>query len=121
MQNPACTVVDFLLCIGDVARLLLQRKFVRLPDLSCNVDLGDAIFHRAQNIFLLDAGTAVQHYRDLEAMLVGKTTEQAKAEKAALLKAYAERMVLTRGRVSAEYRKTVCMNLLSDFLTEKGI
>ena len=54
-------------------------------------------------------------------MLVGKTTEQAKAEKAALLKAYAERMVLTRGRVSAEYRKTVCMNLLSDFLTEKGI
>lgn len=60
-------------------------------------------------------------YRDLEAMLVGKTTEQAKAEKAALLKAYAERMVLTRGRVSAEYRKTVCMNLLSDFLTEKGI
>lgn len=63
----------------------------------------------------------VLRYRDLEAMLVGKTTEQAKAEKAALLKAYAERMVLTRGRVSAEYRKTVCMNLLSDFLTEKGI
>ena len=28
---------------------------------------------------------------------------------------------LTRGRVSAEYRKTVCMNLLGDFLTEKGI
>ena len=63
----------------------------------------------------------VLRYRDLEAMLVGKTVEEAKAEKAALLKAYAERMVLTRGRVSAEYRKTVCMNLLADFLTEKGI
>ena len=63
----------------------------------------------------------VLRYRDLEAMLVGKSVDDAKAEKAALLKAYSERMVLTRGRVSAEYRKTVCMNLLSDFLTEKGI
>ena len=37
------------------------------------------------------------------------------------LKAYAERMMLTRGRVSAEYRKNVCMNLLNDFLTKFGI
>lgn len=37
------------------------------------------------------------------------------------IKAYAERMVLTRGRVSAEYRKAVCMNLLRDFLTTYGI
>lgn len=63
----------------------------------------------------------VLRYRDLEAMLIGKTVEEAKAEKAALLKAYSDRMVLTRGRVSAEYRKTVCVNLLADFLTEKGI
>ena len=34
---------------------------------------------------------------------------------------YGEKLVLTRGRVSAEYRKTVCMNLLGDFLAEKGI
>ena len=51
----------------------------------------------------------------------GKTVEQAKAAKADVLKAYSEKLVLTRGRVSAEYRKTVCMNLLGDFLTEKGI
>lgn len=63
----------------------------------------------------------VLHYRELEAMLIGKTVEQAKAAKADVLKAYSEKLVLTRGRVSAEYRKTVCMNLLGDFLTEKGI
>lgn len=63
----------------------------------------------------------VLRYRDLEAMLIGKTVDEAKRLKADLLRAYAERMVLTRGRVSAEYRKTVCMNLLGDFLNEKGI
>ena len=51
----------------------------------------------------------------------GKTVEEAKAIKPELLKAYGEKLVLTRGRVSAEYRKTVCMNLLGDFLAEKGI
>ena len=60
-------------------------------------------------------------YEELEAMLVGKTVAQAKAARADVLKAYSEKLVLTRDRVSAEYRKTVCMNLLGDFLTEKGI
>ena len=59
--------------------------------------------------------------RELEAMLPGKTLEEAKAIKPELLRAYSEKLVLTRGRVSAEYRKTVCMNLLGDFLTEKGV
>ncbi len=63
----------------------------------------------------------VLRFKDLEANLIGKTLEEAKAEKQALLKAYSDKMVLTRGRVSAEYRKTVCMNLLKDFLEEKGI
>ena len=63
----------------------------------------------------------VLRYKDLEAMLVGKTVEEAKALKADYLRAYAERMTLTRGRVSAEYRKNVCMNLLADFLTRFGI
>ena len=63
----------------------------------------------------------VLRYRDIEATLVGKTIDEAKAMKADYLKAYAERMALTRGRVSAEYRKNVCMNLLNDFLTKFGI
>lgn len=63
----------------------------------------------------------VLRYRDLEAMLIGKTIEEAKAQKSDFLNAYAERMTLTRGRVSAEYRKTVCMNLLGEFLAKFGI
>ncbi len=63
----------------------------------------------------------VLRYKDIEAMLIGKTIAEAKALKADYLKAYADRMALTRGRVSAEYRKTVCMNLLGEFLTKFGI
>ena len=63
----------------------------------------------------------VLRYRDIEAKLIGKTVDEAKAMKADYLKAYAERMVLTRGRVSAEYRKSVCMNLLGNFLAKFGI
>ena len=58
---------------------------------------------------------------DLDAMLIGKTVEQAKALKDAYLAAYQDAIVPIRGRVSAEYRKTVCMNLLRDFLTTYGI
>ncbi|MCR5661193.1 MAG: FAD binding domain-containing protein [bacterium] len=63
----------------------------------------------------------VLRYRDIEAMLTGKTIEEAKALRADFIKAYADRMVLTRGRVSAEYRKAVCMNLLGAFLDKFGI
>lgn len=63
----------------------------------------------------------VLRFRDLEALLVGKSVDEARAVRADVLNAYRDRLVLTRGRVSAEYRKTVCMNLLNDFLTEKGI
>ena len=54
-------------------------------------------------------------------MLIGKTIEEAKALKADFLAAYVEAIQPIRGRVSADYRKKVCMNLLGDFLTEKGI
>lgn len=63
----------------------------------------------------------VLRFKDIEAMLLGKTLDEAKALKADYLRAYAVRMVLTRGRVSAEYRKNVCMNLLGDFLTKFGV
>lgn len=63
----------------------------------------------------------VLRYPDLEKKLIGKTKEEAKAMHDEILSDYADRMNLTRGRVSAEYRKKVCMNLLDDFLKEKGI
>jgi CO/xanthine dehydrogenase FAD-binding subunit len=63
----------------------------------------------------------VLRYKDIETMLLGKTVSEAKALKAGYLKAYADRMVLTQGRVSAEYRKEVCIRLLDAFLTKFGI
>lgn len=58
---------------------------------------------------------------DIDAMLVGKTLEEATAEKAAYLKAFDDAIVPIRGRVSAAYRKSVCLNLLEDFLNQFGI
>lgn len=63
----------------------------------------------------------VLRFRDLESMLLGKTIPEARALKEDYLAAYAGRMELTRGRVSAEYRKDVCMNLLGEFLRVFGI
>lgn len=58
---------------------------------------------------------------DIDDMLVGKTPAEASALKEAYLAAYSEAIVPTRGRVSAEYRKAVCLNLLRDFLEHFGI
>ncbi len=58
---------------------------------------------------------------DIDVMLIGKTLEQAKALRDDYIKAFDEAIVPTRGRVSAEYRKTVCLNLLNDFLQLFGI
>ena len=63
----------------------------------------------------------VLRFKDIEEKLIGRTIDEAKAYKDEYLKAYADRMVLTRGRVSAEYRKSVCMNLLKEFLSKNGI
>ncbi len=63
----------------------------------------------------------VLRFKDTEQMLVGKTLKEAFELKQEFLKAYDERICPIRGRVSAEYRKAVCMNLLNDFLTQKGI
>jgi xanthine dehydrogenase FAD-binding subunit len=80
---------------------------------------GDKIFSLAAAFGAV--ADVVLRYKDLEAMMEGKTLAEARAGKEEFLRAYEERMVLTTGRVSAEYRKTVCLNLLRDFLTRKGI
>lgn len=54
-------------------------------------------------------------YRDVEAKMVGKTVEEVKANLDAYAGGFIDRMTFTRGRVSAEYRKTVVTNLLKDY------
>jgi hypothetical protein len=66
-------------------------------------------------------GDMVIRYRELEKMLEGKTVSEAKALKEEFLAAYEETIRPIKGRVSADYRKMVCMNLLREFLEEKGM
>lgn len=63
----------------------------------------------------------VLRFRDIEGMLVGKDMAAARALKKDYLAAYADRLVTVDGRVSAAYCKTVCLNLLGDFLGRFGI
>ena len=55
---------------------------------------------------------------DLDKMLIGLTIEEAKHKKQDYLAAMNEAIVPIRGRVSSEYRKSVCENLLEDFLND---
>lgn len=64
---------------------------------------------------------AIIRHADIDAMLIGKTIEEAKASKEAYLAQYEQKIVPIRGRISAEYRKAVCMNLLRDFLESNGL
>jgi xanthine dehydrogenase FAD-binding subunit len=58
---------------------------------------------------------------DIDAKLTGRTIEAAKAVKETYLAAYDQAIMPIKGRISAEYRKSVCMNLLRDFLESNGI
>ena len=58
---------------------------------------------------------------DIDAMLTGRTIDEAKAIRGEFLAAYDKAIVPISGRISADYRKAVCMNLLVDFLGQNGI
>lgn len=63
----------------------------------------------------------VLRFPDLESRLVGMTVEEARLAVPGLVCAYGDRLKLTRGRVSAEYRKQVCLNLLAEFFSQMGL
>ena len=58
---------------------------------------------------------------EIDEMLIGKTIAEAKSLKKDYLSAYSNAINPSAGRVSKEYRKTVCMNLLKDFLDKNGV
>ena len=60
-------------------------------------------------------------YNDIDKMLLGKTIKEAQDIKDTYLAAYDAAIEPRRGRVSIEYRKDICMNLLRDFLEVNGI
>lgn len=59
---------------------------------------------------------AFKRYRDVESELVGKPLDEIRANADAYAQGFVEKMTFTRGRVSAEYRRTVVTNLIGDYL-----
>ena len=56
-------------------------------------------------------------YRDTEAQLIGKTAAEIRSNAEKYVKLFVDNMTFTRGRVSAEYRKTVVSNLIGDYFS----
>ncbi len=69
---------------------------------------------------VLGSGGVFQRYKEIEDLIIGKTVDEFKANRDAYLSAYGEKLTFARGRVSAEYRKTVVLNLIRDYLESVG-
>lgn len=63
----------------------------------------------------------VLRFKEIERMMLTKSISEAKNLKSEFINAYKDKLVLTQGRVSAEYRKSVCINLLTAALESFGI
>lgn len=65
---------------------------------------------------VIGGGDTCRRCCDIEAVLIGKSAEDVKQNAEEYVKLYADRLTFHRGRVSAEYRRTVISNLIRDFL-----
>lgn len=63
----------------------------------------------------------ILRFEKIEKMIIGKTIAEAKRFKEDFIGEYDKAIVPIKGRVSVEYRKDVCINLLRDFLESNGI
>jgi CO/xanthine dehydrogenase FAD-binding subunit len=78
------------------------------------------IIRHAATAYGAVAGTILRR-ADIDGILIGRTVEEAKKIRGDYLSAMDEAIQPIRGRISAEYRKKVLMNLIADFLTQNGI
>ena len=65
---------------------------------------------------VIGGGDTVRRCMEAEGALIGKKADEVKANADAYVRLFTDRLTFTRGRVSAEYRKTVVGNLFKDFL-----
>lgn len=63
----------------------------------------------------------VLRFYDIDKKLIGKNLEEVKVVKKQLFEEYSNNINPITGRISAEYRKTVCLNLLKDFFATNNI
>jgi xanthine dehydrogenase iron-sulfur cluster and FAD-binding subunit A len=75
----------------------------------------DSIIKNIATAFGAVSDTITRH-PEIDQMLIGKTIEEARKLKTEYVKAYEKAINPIKGRVSIEYRKTVALNLLADFL-----
>lgn len=68
----------------------------------------------------IGGGDVCKRFKEIEATIIGKPVDEVKANLDAYVKAYADSLTFTRGRVSAEYRRTVITNLLRDYFDTIG-
>lgn len=61
-----------------------------------------------------------QRFKEIEKTIIGKPVEEIRENPDRYAQMYAEKLVFTRGRVSAEYRRTVSTNLIRDYLASLG-
>ncbi|MBQ3404997.1 MAG: FAD binding domain-containing protein [Oscillospiraceae bacterium] len=84
------------------------------------IDVRDGVITSLSAAFGAVADTVLR-FKELEAMLTGKSLDEARAMKPDFIAAYDRAIVPIRGRVSETWRKEVCLNLLRDFLSQNGI
>lgn len=99
---------------GRQALAISRTAFAGVMDIEKDVIKNCAVAFGAVSDVIIRRG-------DIDAMLIGKTVDEAKAIKLDYLAAYEQAIVPIQGRVSKEYRKMVCMNLLKDFLAQYNI
>ena len=69
---------------------------------------------------VIGGGDTCRRCCDVEAALIGKKVEDVKADIDKYANMYCDKLTFSRGRVSAEYRRTVVGNLFRDFLNTIG-
>ena len=84
------------------------------------IDVQDGVIRHCATAFG-SIGDVIIRLEELDQMLIGKSVDEASKLKEAYINAYDNAIDPTAGRVSAGYRKDVCMNLLRDFLESNGI
>lgn len=84
------------------------------------LDIRDGIIQNCSAAFG-SVGDVIICLEEIDRMLIGKSVDEAKGLKEAYINAYNKAIIPTSGRVGAEYRKDVCMNLLCDFLELNGL
>ncbi len=78
------------------------------------------IIRHAATAYGAVAGTILRR-PDIDNILIGRTVEEARRIRGDYLSAMDDAIQPIRGRISAEYRKKVLMNLIGDFLNKYGI